>query len=157
MGARCFLISPCWFSHTPHFRAYFTAPCWCLLPACPLLALPITACAAPPNTAIFSSPPPVWSWVSPGRILPLAKGKEKHHHGYGWKSLCSCSQATNLKSEIMDIPKIVLIMLPAPGDPTCPQWTCFTEADREWYNLYLLVSVKPFALVGKEFLLRNSY
>lgn len=48
-------------------------------------------------------------------------------------------------------------MVPALHDRICPQWTCFTEADRGWYNLQLLVSVKPFALVRKELLLRNSY
>jgi len=62
-----------------------------------------------------------------------------------------------MKSEIMDINKIVLIILPAPGDRICPWRTCFTEADRKRYNLQLLVSVKPFALARKEVLLRNSY
>lgn len=139
-------------ANSPHARVYPSpALSW------PSLLLPVLLFQTL-EFANFSSPsPPAWSWVSPGRILPLANGQEKHHGGYGWKSLHSHSRATNLKSEITDINKIALVMLPAPSDRICPQWTCFAEADRKRHNVRLLVPVKPSALAAKEFLLRNSY
>lgn len=57
----------------------------------------------------------------------------------------------------MDINQVVLINPPTPGDQGCPHRTLLREADRDWHNLQSLLSVKPFALLRKELLLRSSY
>lgn len=120
MGAWCFLVSPCGFSYTRYFKAWMPthlhAGVFSLLAlSWPSLLLRVLLLQTP-AFANFSSPPQAWSWVFPGRILPLANRRETQHHIYGWKSLSSHSLATNLKSEIMDVNEIALKMLPAPGD-----------------------------------------